>query len=145
MRVLAVVLALGVGLLAAESAQACSCAYVRPEVQLKRSDAALIARHLAVRPIEGTVEVEFVYRVGRVYEGEGLRRGRRITVRTFNSDAVCGLTPTPGELTGLFLGRRDGRWVGSACGQLSAKQMRRLGDEGAAAAAEGCDGTGAGT
>jgi hypothetical protein len=143
MRMLVVVLAAAIVLVGAESAQACTCAYVRPAVQLKRSDAALIARHLDVRPIEGSAEVEFVYRVGRVYKGEGLRRGRRIRVRTYSSDSICGLTPTPGGLTGLFLARRDDGWTSGSCGQVSAKQMRRLGDKGTPAAAGGCDGSAA--
>ena len=112
MRRTAVLLAFAAALLGADSAQACTCVALPPEEMLDRADGAVVARHLAVRPIEGSVEVDFVYRVGRVYKhGPGLRRGRRIAVRTMNSDAVCGLSPSIGRLTGLFLYRRDGRWT----------------------------------
>lgn len=128
MRRTAVVLVLATALLGAESAQACTCVAVPPEDLLERADGAVIARHLAVRPIDGSAEVDFVYRVGRVYKhGPGLRRGRRIAVRTANSDAVCGLSPSIGRLTGLFLYRRDGRWTSGSCGQTSPKRMRRAG------------------
>ena len=128
MRRMAVLLAFALTLLGAEPAQACSCVAVPPEELLDRADGAVVARHLAVRPIEGSVEVDFVYRVGRVYKhGPGLRRGRRIAVRTLNSDAVCGLTPGIGRLTGLFLYRREGRWASGSCGQTSPKRMRRAG------------------
>jgi hypothetical protein len=128
MRRMAVLLAFAAALLGAESAQACTCVPVPPDELLDRADGAVVARHLAVRPIEGSVEVDFVYRVGRVYKhGPGLRRGRRIAVRTLNSDAICGLSPSIGHLSGLFLYRSDGRWRSGSCGQTSPNRMRDAG------------------
>lgn len=142
MRPLALLLTLAAVLVGAETAQACSCAFVPAGRLLKESDGAVIARHLDVRPVDDSSfpEVEFIYRVGRVYNGgPGLRRGRRIAVRTYNSDAVCGLTRTIGRLTGLFLQRVDGHWTSGSCLQISPRRMRRAG-EAATAGASGCDG-----
>jgi len=137
MRPLALLLAFAAVLAGAESAQACSCAFVPAGRLLAETDGAVIARHLAVRPIgdSPSAQVEFVLRVGRVYNGgPGLRRGRRIAVRTASSDAVCGLTRSIGELTGLFLQRVDGHWTSGSCLQISARRMRRAGDAGSAGA-----------
>ncbi len=128
MRPLVLAISLAAVLVGAGTAHACTCVYVPPAKQLERADGAVVARHLAVRPIEGSAEVDFVYRVGRVYkQGRGLRRGRRIAVPTLNSDAVCGLSPSIGRLTGLFLHRRDGRWTSGSCGQTAPKRMRGAG------------------
>jgi len=137
MRALALLLALAAVLAGAQTAQACSCAFVGAGRLLAESDGAVIARHLDVRPTgdSPSAEVEFVYRVGRVYDGgPGLRRGRRIAVRTANSDAVCGLSRSIGRLTGLFLQRVDGHWASGSCLQISPRRMRRAGEAEAAGA-----------
>jgi hypothetical protein len=125
-------LALGLVLAAAGPAQACSCVFVPPKKQLERADGAAVLRLVDVRE-GGQAGDELVYRVGRVLKGE-LRRGRRIVVldRSFQ---LCGPIRRVGRLTGLFLGRADGRWTASACGEISAAQMRRLADREATATA----------
>ena len=134
MRALAVVLALAGLLLATESAQACSCAFARPDVQLERSDAAAVVRLVDIRNA-GSTTAELVYRVGRVVkDGPGLRRGRRIAIRD-DLAGSCGLIRRVGRLTGLFLRRLGDRWTANACTEISARQMRRLAKEDAAAAA----------
>lgn len=143
MRPLALLLALTAVLAGAEAAHACSCAFMPAERLLARSDGAIVARHLDVRAVEGASpdEVYFIYRVGRVYKrGPGLRRGNRIAVRTASDDSQCGLIPTIGRLTGLFLARADGRWASGLCGQISPRRMRRAGEARPAGAARGCDG-----
>ena len=149
MRPPALLLALAAVLAGAETAQACSCAFVPAGRLLAESDGAVIARHLDVRPTgdSPSAEVEFVYRVGRVYNGgPGLRRGRRIAVRTANSDAICGLSRSIGGLTGLFLQRVDGHWASGSCLQISARRMRRAGEAApAAAGSAGCDAAGVGS
>lgn len=141
MRALGLLLALAATLGFASAAQACSCAFQSPAKQLKGADGAVVARQLAVRPVPGEAEVDFVYRVGRVVKGApGLRRGRRISVRTSLGDSVCGLSRDIGGLTGLFLYREAGVWTSGSCAQVSARQMRRAGGARVAASAAGCGG-----
>ena len=88
----AAAVALVIALVAAESAQACSCVPPRPRQQLKQADGAFVGRLLAVRPVDPPAEgepissgdpVDYVYRVGRVAKGgPGLRRGRKVRVRS---------------------------------------------------------------
>lgn len=131
-------------LLLAESAAACSCAYVEPEAKLRRSDGAVVARLLAVKPVgddrDGAIgsadPTDFVYRTGRVLKGRPrLRRGRRLVVRSVRLDASCGLSSRVGRLTGLFLQRDGGRWRAYSCDEVTAGEMRGLGRRGAVAAA----------
>jgi hypothetical protein len=103
--------ALALALGAAEAAQACSC--VRPDLPtaMKRADGAFVGRLVAVRVVDPPVEGEpissgdptdYVYRVGRVYNGgPGLRRGRRVRIRSVRSGATCGLPRTRGRLQGF--------------------------------------------
>jgi hypothetical protein len=143
MRPLALLLAVTAVLAGAEAAHACSCAFMPAERLLARSDGAIVARHLDVRPVQGSAlaEVDFIYRVGRVYDGgPGLRRGNRIAVRTNSDDSACGLIPTIGKLTGLFLTRAQGRWTSGLCLQISPRRMRRAGEARPSGAARGCDG-----
>jgi hypothetical protein len=127
--------ALAIALVAAEAAHACSCVAPRPREQLKRADGAIVGRLLAVRvvdppeegePISSGDPTDFVYRVGRVYKhGPGLRRGRRVKVRSVRGEATCGLPHGRGRLYGLFLGRRDGRWRAGLCDVVSPRDIRR--------------------
>jgi hypothetical protein len=137
-------LALGIPLVAAEGALACSCVPPDPPAQLEAADGAFVGRLLAVREVEPRAEgepigsgdrMDYVYRVGRVYKrGPGLRRGRRVRVRSARSSATCGLPTGRGRLYGLYVRRGGGRWHGSACQVVSREQMRE-GAEGAASRA----------
>jgi hypothetical protein len=104
------VLALGAVLIAtlagAESAGACSCAYLPPKELKKRADGAFNGRLLSVRLVEGTSEAAFRYRVGQVFKGRGrLRRGKVVTVWSQDDEAACGLPQRTGIVYGLFLSR----------------------------------------
>jgi hypothetical protein len=128
-------MALGIPLVGADSAMACSCAPIDVREQLKASDAAFVGRLVAVRevdpPAEGepttsTDPVDYVYRVGRVYnDGPGLNRGRRVRVRSARSEASCGLPRRVGVLIGLFAERRSHRWHGNLCLTTTPRKMRR--------------------
>jgi hypothetical protein len=120
-------------LIGTETAGACSCAPVPAEKQLKRADGAFNGRLLSVRPVEGTTEADFRYRIGRVFKGL-FRRGKVVTVRSQNSEAVCGLPQDTGVVYGLFVSRNERRWTSGACGVVSPRKMRR--------AAEGPDASG---
>lgn len=115
------------GLFAAESATACSCAYVAPERLLKEADGAVVARLLRVKAVPETTRADFVYRTGRVVKGRRrLERGRRLVVRSESSGSVCGLSRGYGKPIGLFLTRDGDRWTSGACGEIPARRMRRL-------------------
>ena len=131
----AAVLVTAVALLGAEGAAACSCAFVAPEAKLRQSDGAVIARLVRVKPIDDGDNVhssadptDFIYRTGRVYKGKpkGLRRGRRLVVRSVRSSATCGLSTEVGRLTGLFMDRQGGRWHSNLCSEVTPQQMRSL-------------------
>jgi hypothetical protein len=125
--------ALVIALVAAESSQACSCVPPRPRQQLKQADGAFVGRLLAVRVVDPPAEGEpissgdptdYVYRVGRVAKGgPGLRRGRRVRVRSVRSSATCGLPRARHRLYGLFLTRRDGRWNSNLCSVVAPADM----------------------
>jgi hypothetical protein len=110
-------------LLSAESAMACSCVAVKPKTKLADSKGAVTARLLEV---DGA---DFVYRAGYVVKGKarGLRRGRRLVVRNVADGTSCGLSNRVGDVIGLFLSRKQGRWTAFSCDEISAGQMRRLG------------------
>jgi hypothetical protein len=137
-------LGLVVALFAAETAEACTCVYVPPKPQLEHADGAAVLRLVAIRE-RSTTERELVYRVGRVVKsGPGLRRGRRIAIRS-STVAPCGPIEQVGHLTGLFLQREHDRWTANACSEISAAQMRRLDERVSSAAADGgCAGSAAG-
>jgi hypothetical protein len=136
--------ALAITLVGAETAQACSC--VRPDLPtaLKEADGAFVGRLLAVRvvdppepgePISSGDPTDYVYRVGRVYNGgPGLLRGRTVRVRSVRSGATCGLPRTRGRLYGLLVTRRNRRWHSSLCSVVSPAAMRRAAAGGYAAA-----------
>jgi hypothetical protein len=63
---------------------------------------------------------------GRAYKhGPGLRRGRRVRVRSVRSEATCGLQSTKGQLYALFLQRRNHRWHSNLCLTTTPRRMRR--------------------
>jgi len=133
--------ALVIVLVAAEGAQACSCVPPRPREQLKRADGAFVGRLLAVR---GGDPADYVYRVGRVSKrGPGLRRGRRVKVRSPRSSASCGLPDARGRLYGLFLTRREGRWSSNLCSVVSPSDMPDAGASRSRRTRAGSPGSGA--
>ena len=128
-------MAVGIPLLGADAAMACSCAPINVREQLKASDGAFVGRLVAIRevnppaqgePTSSADPVDYVYRVGRVYNGgPGLHRGHRVRVRSARSDASCGLPNRVGGLIGLFVERRNHRWHGNACLTTTPRRMRR--------------------
>ena len=142
-RLAALALAAGIPLLAADSALACSCVPPRPAAQLKASDGAFIGRLVAIREVDPPAErepigsgdpVDYVYRVGRVYKrGPGLRRGRRVRVRSTRDSASCGLPRGKGRLYGLFLERHHRRWHSNLCQVVTPAQMRSAAEGGSGA------------
>jgi hypothetical protein len=132
-RLLTVAVALAIPLFSAESAMACSCA-PSDGLSIRDFDGVFIGRLLAVRvvdppaagePIGSADPTDYIYRVGRVYnDGPGLRRGRRVRVRSVRSEASCGLPRRRGKLFGLFVDRRGGRWHGGLCGTVPPAQLR---------------------
>jgi hypothetical protein len=145
-----VAVTLGISLLGADAASACSCVPPKPREMLAEADGAFVGRLLAVRVVDPPAEGEpigsgdpadYIYRVGRVYNGgPGLRRGRRVSVRSVRSGGSCGLPRGRGRLFGLFLEREDGRWHSNLCQVVTPRQMRRAAEAGPAAAgsAPGC-------
>jgi hypothetical protein len=129
------VLALSIPLLWAEAAGACSCVPINARDQLKKSDGAFVGRLVAVRDVDPPAEgepigsadpVDYVYRVGRVYNGgPGLHPSHRVRVRSVRSEASCGLPNRVGELIGLFVDRRNHRWHGNLCLTTTPRKMRR--------------------
>jgi hypothetical protein len=121
----AIVLAtLVVLLVGADGASACSCVPIKFEKALERSDGAFNGRLLSVRPVEGTVDAKFRYRVGHVAKGP-FRRGQVVAVWSSNSDSICGLSQGVGKLYGLFVYRNGERWTSGSCAMVSPKRMRR--------------------
>jgi hypothetical protein len=133
--------ALAITLVVAESSQACSCVPPRPRQQLKQADGAFVGRLLAVR---GGDPADYVYRVGRVSKGgPGLRRGRRVKVRSPSYSASCGLPDARGRLYGLFLTRRDGRWNSNLCSVVAPADMPDAGASRSRRSRAGSPGSGA--
>jgi hypothetical protein len=123
-------------LLAAETALACSCAPVSAKEQFRQSDAAVVARLVDVVP-RSEQSSDFVYRVKRAFKGERrLERGDRLTIRSSNSGASCGL-PREKRRYGLFLERINGEYTSSLCSVVSPRKMRRAA-RGSSARASGC-------
>jgi hypothetical protein len=141
----AAVLAVAAGLFGAERALACSCVPPDPPAMLESSDGAFVGRLVAVRVVDPPAEGEptssgdptdYIYRVGRVYRhGPGLRRGRRVSVRSARDGATCGLPRGRGRLFGLFLQRQGHRWHSNSCLVVGPRQLRRAaGDAGSSRA-----------
>lgn len=141
-RVVVAVIAVGVPLLSADAAMACSCVPPNEQKMLRDSDGAFVGRLVAVRPVDPPEQGEpissadptdFIYRVRRVYKrGPGLRRGRRVRVRSVRDEATCGLQSTKGELYALFLNRRHRRWHSNLCLTTTPRRMRRAAEDSSA-------------
>lgn len=143
-------MALGIPLLAVDSAVACSCVPINVREQLKASDAAFVGRLVEVREVNPPAEgepvgtgdpMDYIYRVGRIYkDGPGINRGRRVRVRSVRGEATCGLPSRVGELIGLFVDRRHHRWHGSLCLTTTPRKLRR-GAQGSSAGRAGSPGS----
>ncbi len=135
-------------LFGADAALACSCAPMNVRESISESDGAFIGRLVAVREVDPPAEgepigsgdpMDYVYRVGRVYNGgPGLRRGNRVRVRSARSSATCGLPRQRGMLIGLLVERRNRRWHGNLCSTATPREMRRAGSGEATVAGPGC-------
>ncbi|HEX6687077.1 MAG TPA: hypothetical protein VF085_00255 [Solirubrobacterales bacterium] len=111
----AAIVVLGV-LVFTPGAQACSCAPMTPARAMHRADAAIVGRLVEVVP-RNRVKADYRYRVQRVYKrGQGIRRGRVISVRSARQSAACALPHRTGRRYGLFLLRAEGRWTSGLCG-----------------------------
>lgn len=118
----------------ADAALACSCAPVNVRESIRESDGAFIGRLVAVREVDPPAQGEpigsgdptdYVYRVGRVFNGgPGLRRGNRVRVRSVRFGATCGLPRRRGMLIGLFVERSNRRWHGNLCATATPAEMR---------------------
>ena len=116
----------GASLLVADAAMACSCVPPNEARMLREADGAFVGRLVAVRAVGDGPKADFIYRVGRVYKrGPGLRRGRRVSVRSIRFEVTCGLQSTKGELYALFLRRRNHRWHSNLCLTTTPRRMRR--------------------
>jgi hypothetical protein len=145
---IAAVAAVALPLLAADAAMACSCVPLNEREQLRKSDGAFIGRLVAIREVDPPAEgeligsgdpIDYVYRVGQVFNrGPGLRRVRRVRVRSARSGASCGLETKRGDLEALFVNRSGGRWRGNLCLTTTPRKMRRAANGEAAGSGGGC-------
>jgi hypothetical protein len=87
-----------------------------PADAMRQADAAIVGRLVKVVP-RNRFQADFRYRVRRVYKrGQGIRRGRMISVRSARDSAACGLPGKTGRRYGLLLVRDEGHWTGGLCG-----------------------------
>ena len=146
LRRLAVALvALSLPLVGADAAMACSCVPPGEAKLLKEMDGAFVGRLVAVRvvdppaqgePIGSGDPTDYIYRVRRVYKhGPGLRRGRRVRVRSVRDEATCGLPKQKGRIYALFLQRRNHRWRSNLCLTTTPRLMRRAAEASSASPA----------
>jgi len=129
-------IALGIPLVGAGPALACSCVPLNVREELKSADGAFVGRLVAVRevdppaegqPISSADPVDYVYRVGRVYKrGPGLRRGNRVRVRSARGGASCGLPDVIGGLIGILAERRNRRWHSGLCLTTTPRRLRHV-------------------
>ncbi|MGC1164964.1 MAG: hypothetical protein WA862_02545 [Solirubrobacterales bacterium] len=111
------------GLVGAGSALACSCAPSTPAESLAASDAAVVARLLAVEPY-GATRAEYHYEVLRVYRGrDAIEPGAVLKVISPRGSAACALPSGIGHDYGLFLVGAGRRWVGGLCGVVSPRRL----------------------
>jgi hypothetical protein len=140
-RLVVAALALGIPLLSADAAMACSCVPPNEERMLRESDGAFVGRLVAVHEVGSGPKADFIYRVGRVYKrGPGLRHGRRVSVRSIRSEVTCGLQSKKGELYALFLQRRNHRWHSNLCLTTTPRRMRRAAEGSSSASRPGSPG-----
>jgi hypothetical protein len=108
----------------AGSAQACSCAPMRPADHLRSADAAIVGRLVAVVP-RGPFRADYRYRVKRVYRGgDEIERGETLAVGSARRAAACALPRRTGRMYGLFLARAGNGWASGICGVISPRRLR---------------------
>lgn len=111
-------------LVLASDAIACSCAPQAPAEALEESDAAVVARLVKVLP-HGKLHADYRYEVQRVYRGAAtIDKGEMLTVRSGRRAAACALPRRLHHAYGLFLARRQGRWLGGICGVIEPRRLR---------------------
>lgn len=119
----------------AGEALACSCAGPAPGEErsfyrdsLEHSDGAIVGKLLRKRAV-GDADYPrraiYVYRVTTAYKAEGRLADRKVRVRSAFDGAACGIEQRIGTRGGLFLYRRNGRWVSYLCSQVSPRDLRR--------------------
>lgn len=108
-----------------EPARACSCALGDPRAALGRADGALIGTFVEKlvpgRPTSSAAPAVYVFRVLEAVKG---RFGRTVEVISALSGASCGLEVRRGQMVGLLLDRRGGRWESSLCQQVEPARLR---------------------
>lgn len=120
-------------LVAAESADACSCAPQPPAQSLREADGAVVGRLVRVLP-HGALHAVYRYEVLRVYKGgDAIEAGKMVDVRSARRAAACALPRRVGRSYGLFLRQAHGHWFGGICGVVSPRRLRH------AAAAQAAD------
>jgi hypothetical protein len=108
----------------AGSASACSCAPQAPAESLQESDAAVVARLVKVLP-HGKLHADYRYEVRQVYRGrEMIEKGQILTVRSGRRAAACALPRRIDHVYGLFLARRQSKWLGGICGVVEPRRLR---------------------
>jgi len=111
-----------VGMALASGASACSCAPQAPGESLQQSDAAIVGRLVAVRPV-GRLRADYRYEVWRVYRGGGIEPGEMLTVRSARRASACALPRRLDRRYGLFLFRGGSRWQGGICGVIGPRRL----------------------
>lgn len=115
----------------AEQASACSCVEVDDDSIGKR-EVALVAKLTAVEPADGVPfdrgvsEAPSVYRYRVIEVLKGKKRIRKPRIRVYSYPATCALDARVGRRSGLILQRRNGLWLGGACGQTTPRELREL-------------------
>ena len=123
---LAVVAATALSLAGADGASACSCASGHWSKVFRNSPGAVTAR-LESKTSVNQIRADFTYRLTAVWKGpDRLEEGGSITMRTYKSEASCGLPGRVGKRYGLFLYRAHGKLTSNLCLVVSPRRMRRV-------------------
>lgn len=72
----------------------------------------------------GPLRAVFRYEVRHSYKGILPRAGRMLDVYSSRRGAACALPRRVGRSYGLFLVRRNGRWLGGICGVVAPRRLR---------------------
>jgi hypothetical protein len=95
---------------------------MRPAEYLQSADAAVVGRLVDVIP-RGQLRADYLYRVKRVYRGDGLKRGGLLTVRSGRGGAGCALPRRKKRTYGLFLARDGLRWTSGICAVINPRRL----------------------
>jgi hypothetical protein len=114
------------GLVAAELARACVCAYVDERRALARGAVALVGRVVSKSPVPRTPGLGLPGHryVVRVTGAKGARLGREVAV-VGETSSLCGFEWRVGDRVGTFLGRIRGVWTTGGCGLVSPVELER--------------------